>query len=84
MLSTRFYRDGRDEFGWTEMMNGWRTEMELTNPHSCGEPVLLWVMKSQRRDGECGECLGTTVGFFYFDARWKFSFGTRSRGMCGV
>lgn len=20
--------------------------------------------KSQRRDGECGECLGTTVGFF--------------------
>lgn len=45
--------------------------MELTNAHSCGGPVLLWVRKSQRRDGECGECLGTTVGFFYFDAKME-------------
>lgn len=51
-----------------EMMNGGRTEMELTNPHSFGEPLLLWA-KNQRRDGECGGCLGTTVGFL-FDAKW--------------
>lgn len=79
MVSIWFLRNRKDEFGWMEMMNSGRTEMELTNPHSCGEPAPFMGQKSQRRDGECGGCLGTTVGFL-FDAKWKFSFETRGRG----
>lgn len=39
--------------------------------------------KSQRRDGGCGGCLGTTVGFL-FDAKWKFSFETSWIAVAGV
>lgn len=57
--------------------------MKLTNPHSCGGPVLLWVRKSQRRDGECGGCLGTRW-VFLFDAKWEFSFETSRVLNCPV
>lgn len=82
MVSIWFLRNRKDKFGWMEMMNGGRTEMGLTNPHSCGEPAPFMGQKSQRRDGECGGCLGTTVGFL-FDAKWKFSFETRAED-CGL
>ena len=77
MVSIWFLRNWKDKFVWMEMMNGGRTEMELTNPHSCG-PFMgqkVSVVMVSAAD------VWVRRWVFFFDAKWKFSFETRGRGL---